>query len=102
MNIRQEPTGISFKPWLYIMLALVVAGPFLSSLGQRWGILLLGTAGFVPITFQLFTGRALDSSGLARCSRTEEPLRYWSKLLVGLFLACFWSYGAYRVYLRGA
>jgi hypothetical protein len=70
MSIKQEPLGRSFKPWLYLMLALVIVGPFLSSLGQRWGILLIGIAGFIPVTFQIFTGRALDNSGVARRAAT--------------------------------
>jgi hypothetical protein len=101
MSIKQEPIGSSFRPWMSMMLALVVGGPLLFSLGQRWGIFLTAVAGCVPFTFQLYTGRALDGSGVARYSRIEEPLLYWGGLLAGILLALMLGYGAYRVYLSG-
>ena len=38
-------------------------------------------SGFIPFTIQAFTGCALDRTWVARYSRTESPIKYWSLLI---------------------
>ena len=98
MTTESGVSGRSFKPWLLVILAMVVGGSFLNSLGQRWGIFLVAAAGCIPFLLQLCTGHALDASWVARHSRIENPRRYWFQLIGALLLALCLGFGAYQVF----